>query len=144
MLTNEVFNKERKKKIYKHKIQKLLATLRTLLIKQLIFVFICFVKVMVSIKKIITFVTYLNEAERTLQHSFDSIYLGMVQFREACSSKALGQLTFQHCILYFMAKKLMIDVTPDRSFINCKRLQSCLHSTKHKRIINKKQTSNTC
>lgn len=71
--------------------------------------------------------TDLNEAERSLQDSFNCIHLGMIQLGQTWSRKPLGQSTLEGDVLHLVAQQLVVDVAPDRSLIHSKCLQCRLH-----------------
>lgn len=78
-------------------------------------------------------VTYVNG----WPHGYNSIdlttYLGMVQFWQSRSRKALWQVDFQSLLIHFMAEEPMIDVGRDRGLINSKCLHRALHPTKKRK-----------
>ena len=71
--------------------------------------------------------TYLNEAERALQYSLDSVHLRVVELGQSGGTESLRQLALDDNILNFMTQQLVIDVARHRRFINRKRLHRSLH-----------------
>ena len=74
--------------------------------------------------------TYLNETERLSEYGLDSRHLGVVEGNAAGRGEPLGHGVLEDLLLHLVTQQLVVQVGTDTGLIDCKHLESVLHSVK--------------
>ena len=74
--------------------------------------------------------TNLNKTERLSEYGLDSGHLGVVEGDAARRGEPLWHGVLEDLLLHLVAQKFMVQVGADAGLVDCKHLESVLHSVK--------------
>ena len=74
--------------------------------------------------------TYLNETERLSEYGLDSRHLGVVEGNASGRGEPLGHGVLEDLLLHLVTQQLVVQVGTDTGLVDCKHLESVLHSVK--------------